>query len=120
LKYQNIALSFIIVVCWASVILFITANGQNDLREGLSIYSWITATRYCGLLLGFAALLLRLLKQIKQTTGFFYSFSGILNLGLILAAVVLSLTRLATASIFFEFWPNLVIALFILGDTFLL
>ena len=117
-KYRNLLISLFIIIIWSGIILFLSSNSKSELGTGFALYSWVMLTRFVAIIAGILSLVIRITRIMKRKIDLWYFLPGMFNVCLGVIGVVVFLTKNASASIFHDLLPNLLLGVLILGDIF--
>ena len=78
-KLENGIISLSIICIWTFLVLLISLPEDEDAVDELSLAFYTYGTLFFGLFLGFIASVIRVIGVVKDTSHFFYIFTGVLN-----------------------------------------
>ena len=123
-KYKKLLLSLFIIAMWLGLILIISSNNTSKSGGSFNLFVWFILTRYVALITGcigiILAIILRITKNLKYTSGFIYILIGALNSFLGIFAVIYFNIKPPETPAIHDFIPNLLVGVLIMIDIFFL
>jgi len=119
-KQNNLLLSFIILALLTSIIIFVFYPSTSKLGNTFDLAVAFLFSRYFGLYIGVALILLRILRVLKNNNTLIYIFIGLLNISLGILSLVLAVSNNMDSSVFNLIIVNEVVGAIIFMDIMVL